>query len=80
MDNFNVCDAKVQLITPGGAVSFVSNLYPGCISDKQITWVSGVFEWARRSFRQMFKGLAGLESVLPCHDKFPDYERSIVKR
>ncbi|ELU02152.1 hypothetical protein CAPTEDRAFT_28198, partial [Capitella teleta] len=31
-------------ITPWGAVSFVSNLYSGCISDKHITEVLGILD------------------------------------
>ncbi len=31
-------------ITPSGAISFVSNLYGGCISDRQLTIQSGILD------------------------------------
>ena len=31
-------------ISPSGAVVFVSDLYPGCISDKELTRCSGLFD------------------------------------
>ena len=31
-------------ISPDGAVTFVSSLYPGCISDKELTRRSGILD------------------------------------
>ena len=41
--NHNTFKALVG-ISPDGAITFVSSLYPGCISDKELTRKSGILD------------------------------------
>ena len=42
--NHNTYKGLIGISPSGGAVAFVSYLYPGCISDKELTKQSGILE------------------------------------
>ena len=45
--NHNTFKALVG-ISPDGAMTFVSSLYPGCISDKELTRKSGILDLLKK--------------------------------
>ena len=85
--NHNTLKALIA-VTPSGAVSFVSNLYGGCISDRELTEKSGLLNllepgdsvMADRGFTIDARGVALNIPPMKTQHQFTSRELTVTRR